>query len=854
MSPARANSKSIKSVKKDPLLAPALNWFAGRDYRPFDYQIEAWRASLSGQSGLITAATGTGKSYAAWFGTILSYLANPADYVIHSGQQKGKKNAEPDQVALTTIWLTPLRALAGDLCENILEPVVDLQLPFSVEVRTGDTSAAKKARQKERLPTCLITTPESLSILLSYPGNEEKFATLKHVIVDEWHELIGSKRGSMVELLLARLKKIVGAGKLQVWGLTATLANLDTALDALTGDGEGVLIRGSTGKELESYSVLPESLSNLPWTGHTGLPMVEDVAALVRQANTSLVFTNTRSQTEQWYQELIECEPELVGRAALHHGSLDYDVRRFVEHSLKNGRLNCVVSTSSLDLGVDFAPVDRVVQVGSPKGVARAMQRAGRSGHRPGQVSSLYMVPCHALELVELCAARIAIGARQVEKRFPLNLPLDLLCQHVVTIALGSGFKSEDLYNEVRTTHAFRHLTWSDWQWVLHFVSSGGKALGAYDEYKRIAEVDGVYRLAGEPAMHRALALKHRLSIGTIVSDQSMEVSYFRGATLGHVEEGFIARLKIGDTFIFAGRYLELIEVKGMRAFVRKSEKRSGPVPRWMGGRLPLSTELARQVRILIDKASFGVYDDAEMAFIKPLLEVQATRSELPSLDEVLVEKLDSRDGHHLFVYTFEGRLVNEGLAHLTAYKLSQVQPSTFSIAINDWGFEILSPQPIVFPGPDGQDAAHFFANFDIANIERDIFNCLNSTEMARRQFREIARVAGLIFQGYPGANKTVKAVQISSSLLYDVFVEFDPGNLLVRQAHDEVLERHLEISRMLDALKRVSKSRIVAVDTKKASPFAMPLMVDRLRGKLSNQKLSQRILKMEMELAREMK
>lgn len=862
---AVAKTKS-KSSSGDLKLAPALDWFASRDFRPFEYQVESWRASLAGQSGLITAATGTGKSYAAWFGTLLAYLSNPSDYVMHEGTSntnktnKAKKTLEPPQVALTTIWLTPLRALAGDLCENILQPVMDLNLPFSVEVRTGDTSSAKKAKQKEKLPTCLITTPESLAILLSYPGNEEKFATLRHVIVDEWHELIGSKRGGMVELLLARLKNIVSPRKLQVWGLTATLANLDTALDTLTGDGDGVLIKGTTGKELESFSVLPESLSSLPWTGHTGLTMVEDVAALVRQAHTSLVFTNTRSQTEQWYQQLIECEPELCGRAALHHGSLDFEVRRFVEHALKEGRLNCVVSTSSLDLGVDFAPVDRVVQVGSPKGVARAMQRAGRSGHRPGQVSSLYMVPCHALELVELCAARIAIGARQVEKRFPVNLPLDLLCQHVITVALGSGFRSEDLYNEVRTTHAFKNLSWSDWQWVLHFVSSGGKALGAYDEYKRIAEIDGVYRLArqageaGQEAMNRALALKHRLSIGTIVSEQSMEVSYFRGATLGNVEEGFIARLKIGDTFIFAGRYLELIEVKGMRAFVRKSEKRSGPVPRWVGGRLPLSTELARQVRILIDKASFGIYEDPEMAFIKPLLEVQATRSELPTLDDILVELLDSRDGHHLFVYTFEGRLVNEGLAHLTAYKLSQVQPSTFSIAINDWGFEILSPQPIVFPGVDGSDAAHFFANFDVANIERDIFNCLNSTEMARRQFREIARVAGLIFQGYPGANKTVKAVQISSSLLYDVFVEFDPGNLLVRQAHDEVLERHLEISRMLDALRRVSKSRIVAVRTKKASPFAMPLMVDRLRGKLSNQKLSQRILKMEMELAREMR
>lgn len=831
---------------------PIVDWFHKKNWQVFDFQKEAWQRYLDGYSGLIHASTGTGKTYAIWPAALIEWMQHGdlTDMIVSKKDKRG-------HLPLTVLWLTPLRALANDIATSLEHPVRELDLPFTVETRTGDTSSSRRAKQKDNLPSALITTPESLSILLSYENSAEKFKHLKLVVVDEWHELIGNKRGVQVELALARLRRL--APEMRVWGLSATIGNLEQSLDCLLGaqapsraskaiKAKSCLVQAKLNKEVVAQSVLPPRLDNLPWTGHTGLPMVEEVIKLIDGGRTSIVFTNVRSQTEQWYQRIIEAREDFCGVAALHHGSLDAEVRRWVELALKEERLKFVVSTSSLDLGVDFSPVDRVMQIGSPKGVARAMQRAGRSGHSPGLVSKLYLVPSHALELVEMAAARIAIAKGNVESRYPLNNSIDVLCQHVVTVALGTGFKPDELYDEVLETHCFRNLTEADWNWILNFVGTGGVALKAYPEYQRIRQEDGRYIISD-----KSLALKHRLSIGTIVSDQAMEVCFTSGERIGQVEESFISRLKKGDRFIFAGRYLELVDVRGMKARVRISPIKSGIIPRWMGGRLPLSSELSYEVRLLISRASAGDYGEVEMEFLRPLLELQAKRSSLPQLGQILVETYKSREGYHLFVYPFEGRLVNEGIAILVAYQLSRISPSTYSIAMNDWGFEILSDRPILFEeGNTG--AAAFFKNFRYDNLAEDIRACLNSTEMAKRQFREIARVAGLIFQGYPGANKTVKQVQVSSGLLYDVFVDFDPGNLLVRQAHDEVLERHLEISRMIGALSRLASSEIVEVPLTKASPFCLPLMVDRLRGKLTSEKLAERILRMQLDLAKDMR
>jgi ATP-dependent helicase Lhr and Lhr-like helicase len=774
---------------------------------------------------------------------------------------RGGRGDKKPLVPLTVLWITPLRALGNDIALSLRAPVEVLDLPFVVETRTGDTSSSTRLKQKDRLPYALITTPESISILLSYPGNEEKFRHLKLVVVDEWHDLLGTKRGVQTELALARLRRL--APGLKTWGLSATIGNIDAALTALVaGDSEAVdnqsgvahknghpdsavLVSGSVSKKVVAETLLPKRLQNLPWTGHTGLPMLGEVIDKVAACNSSIVFTNVRSQTEQWYRQMIEMREDFCGQAAVHHGSLDLGVRRWVEDALKNERLKFVVATSSLDLGVDFTPVQQVIQIGSPKGVARAMQRAGRSGHSPDAVSILQLVPCHALELVELCAARLAMKYGLLEKRYSQKKPIDVLCQHVTTVALGSGFDPKELFDEVRETSSYKNLTWEEWLWVLNFVGTGGAALAAYPDYHRIKIEDGRYIISD-----KALALKHRLSIGTIVADQAMDVVFTSGERIGQVEESFISKLKKGDRFVFAGRYLELVDVRDMKARVKISPVKSGVVPRWMGGRMPLSSELASVVRDLISDAAFNVYKEPEMAFVEPLLQLQQERSALPALGEILVEFYQSRDGYHLFVYPFEGRLVNEGLANLVAFKLSRLSPSTFTIAVNDWGFEILSARPMDI---DGKAIAELFRALDGDNIKEDIRECLNAGEMAKRKFREIARVAGLIFQGYPGSSKTVKQVQVSSSLLFDVFADFDPGNLLVRQAHDEVLENNLEISRLKEALGRINEAKIVEVHLVKASPFSVPLMVDILRGKLSSEKLAQRVLRMQMEMAKDM-
>jgi len=829
------------------MYAEITDWFKRKGWHVFDFQKEAWQKYLDGYSGLIHASTGMGKTYAIWPAPLIEWMQHgDLTHAVRRGKEKKAR------LPLTVLWLTPLRALANDIALSLEDPVRELDLPFTVETRTGDTSSSRRAKQKDNLPSALVTTPESLSILLSYENSAEKFKHLKLVVVDEWHELLGNKRGVQTELALARLKRL--APEVRIWGLSATIGNLDQALECLVGSKtKACLVEAKHKKTVVAQSVLPENLESLPWTGHTGLPMLQEVIKLIDGGRTSIVFTNVRSQTEQWYQRIIEQREDFCGISALHHGSLDGDVRRWVELALKEERLKFVVSTSSLDLGVDFSPVDRVMQIGSPKGVARAMQRAGRSGHSPGQTSTLYLVPSHALEVAELAAARRGMAKGNIESRYPLNKSIDVLCQHVITVALGNGFISKELFEEVKETWAFRDLNEEEWEWILNFVGSGGAALKAYPEYHRIKLEDGRYIISD-----KHLALKHRLSIGTIVSDQAMEVKFVRGERIGQVEESFISRMKKGDRFLFAGRWLELVEVRDMKAMVKLSAVKSGIVPRWMGGRMPLSTELSSELRMLINEASGGDYSEPEMAFLKPLLQLQGERSHLPAMGEILVEKYNTREGHHLFVYPFEGRLVNEGLAILVAYQLSRISPSTFSIAINDWGFEILSDRPIKFEASDDDDfdgtAAAFFKNFRYDNLVEDIRTCLNSTEMAKRQFREIARVAGLIFQGYPGANKTVKQVQVSSSLLYDVFVDFDPDNLLVRQAHDEVLERHLEISRMIGALARLSASDIIEIPLAKASPFCLPLMVDRLRGKLSSEKLAQRVLRMQLDLAKDMR
>jgi ATP-dependent Lhr-like helicase len=700
-----------------------------------------------------------------------------------------------------------------------------------------------RPRQAKRLPEVLITTPESLSLMLSRADSRTQLSDIALVVADEWHELIGTKRGVQVQLALARLRAFA-RGPLPVWGLSATLGNTGHAMRVLLNGDDGALVEGRIDKTILVDTLLPADAGRFPWAGHLGIRMLEPVAAQIERASTTLVFTNTRSQSELWYRSLLEARPQWAGLIALHHGSLAREVREWVELGLKDGRLKAVVATSSLDLGVDFVPVERVLQIGSPKGVARLLQRAGRSGHAPGRPSRVTLVPTNTLELVEAAAARDAAHDQRIESREAPERPLDVLVQHLVTVALGTGFREVELRAEVRDTWSYRDLADEEWNWALDFVGRGGEALRTYPEYHRVVRDEtGTYRVP-----NARIGQRHRMSIGTIVSEASMLVKLMNGRSLGSIEESFISRLRKGDTFLFGGRMLELVRVQEMTAYVQAAKRRSGAVPRWMGTKMPLSTELADAVLRRFEAAVDGRYDGPEMELARPLIELQARWSVVPTRDALVVETMRSREGRHLFVYPFVGRHVHLGLASLLACRIGQGTPSTFSIAVNDYGFELLSPVDIDWMTAWRRGRATLLAGDRLLD---DVLASLNAGELALRRFREVARVSGLIFQGYPGAPKSMKQLQASSSLFYEVFRNFDAGNRLLAQAEREVLEQELELGRLRTSLARMRGQVVHYRLLARPTPFAFPLMVERFREQVTTEQLGARIERMLADLER---
>ena len=804
---------------------------AARGWKPFPFQREVWRAMARGESGLLHATTGAGKTYAVWLGALQALAELDA------------KRTPP----LTVVWLTPMRALAADTLRAMQAPLPDLAPAWTAGARSGDTSSSERAKQTARLPTVLVTTPESLSLLIARADAAEMLGRTALVVVDEWHELMGNKRGVQAQLAIARLRQWNPA--LRIWGMSATLGNLDDAMHTLLGPQAapaGKMVRGQTPKQLTVDTLLPPRADRFPWGGHLGLAMLPAVVSEIEGSGSTLVFTNTRSQAEIWYQALLDARPEWAGQIALHHGSLDRSVREWVEGSLKQGTLRAVVCTSSLDLGVDFLPVERVLQIGSPKGIARLLQRAGRSGHAPGRPSRVTIVPTHSLELVEGAAARAAVKTGLIEARETPRQPLDVLVQHLVTVALGGGFTPDALLAEIRTTAAYAGLTDEPWRWCLDFVSQGGASLAAYPDYHRVvADELGVWRVPDA-----RLARRHRMNIGTIVSDASMAVQYLGGGKIGNVEESFAARLKPGDCFLFGGRMLELVRIHDMTAWVKRTTGRRPAVPRWNGGKMPLSTTLADAVVVQLARVQssggWGDIHDPELLAAKPLLELQATWSALPSPETLLAEVLHSREGTHLFLYPFAGRHAHLGLANLIAWRVAQHAPNTFSIAVTDYGFELLSATAIDWPSllPD-----LLKEQTDDEALLSEVLQSLNASELAQRRFREIARVSGLIFQSHPGEKRSSRQLQASSSLFWEVFRKYDPGNRLLQQAEAELLQQELEIGRLREALRRMARQALVLKALARPTPFAFPLMVERLREKLSNESVADRIARMVAQL-----
>lgn len=786
----------------------------------------------NGKSGLVNAPTGCGKTYSVFIGTILRFIEE------HPNDWKQKKHN-----GLRLLWITPLRALAKDIGRAMEEAIEELGMQWKVGIRNGDTTTAERQKQKQRPPEILIITPESLHVLLSTNEHERFFSSLDCIAVDEWHELLGSKRGVQVELAISRMIHATATPSPLVWGISATIGNLEEAKDVLLHPiysinhevEQGVIVTASMEKQIELIPIFPDEIEDYPWAGHLGIKLAHKLVPILEASRSTLIFINTRGMSEIWYQTLLSLVPDWAGVIALHHGSIDRALRVWVEDALHEGRLKAVVCTASLDLGVDFRPVETVIQVGSPKGVARFLQRAGRSGHAPGEVSRIYFLPTHSLELVEAAALKEAIELKNIEVKPPQQLCFDVLIQYLCTLAAGDGFDADKIRNEVATTFCFREMLAEEWQEVLSFITTGGNALQQYDEYQKIKrDEDNLYRMQGKRTI-----MRHRMHIGTIVSDALLKVKWLSGGFIGVIEEWFISKLEPGDVFSLAGRNVELVSIKDMTVLVRKSNSKKSIVPSWMGGRMPLTANLGELLRKKLSDAALFSDHDPILHKLKPLLELQSTLSHIPSHNELLVEMIETKDGHHLFVHTFEGRLVNEAMAAILAWRISRIQPISFTFAMNDYSFELLSDQPIPV------DEHTIRELFSAERLTEVIQLSVNATEMAKRKFRDIAVIGGLIFQGMPGQQKKARHLQSSASLLFNVFMEYDRDNLLLKQAFNEVMNDQMEEVRLRAMLSRIASSKIVLTHPKKLTPFSFPVKVDSIRENVSSEKLEDRVRKM---------
>jgi ATP-dependent Lhr-like helicase len=798
-------------------------WLNKKGWHAHEFQKEAWKSYDQGHHRLIHLSTGFGKTYAA----ILRALD-------HLAFEKQNKQEENKNKSIRILYLSPLRALGNDLKNNIEAPLKEMNSSIRVATRTGDTTQSQRARIKDRPPEVLITTPESLNLMLTSESIRESFEALDLIVVDEWHELMASKRGVQVQLALQHLLGL--APNCKITGLSATLGNPEMAAQVLVGPGQPVnVITGPVKREFDIECLKPDAIDSFPWAGHLGLSMVEKVSKMMNPNSSTLYFTNTRSQAERWYSELKKNleerdEGHLIG---LHHSSIERDQRELIEKGLKVGTLPYVVCTSSLDLGVDFPKVERVFQIGSAKSISRFLQRAGRSQHRPGGIPTITFVPTHALELLEFMAVQRAMNKGHQEKiEAPLN-SFDVLVQHLQTLALAQGLDPDEAYQEITCTYTFQDLTQEEFQRALDFLVTGG-CLKSYDNYQKLKEFKGRFYLS-----NKEMIRTHRINMGTITSDPVITVQYVRGAKLGTVEENFVSKLKKGAIFNFAGKVLKYVMLKDLKLYVKKASANEVVTPVWQGGKLPLSDLLTHELRDLLEDLSHERYHHDLLSLLGPILSSQKRHSVLPKSDELLIETCETREGHHTFIFPFAGRLVHEGLAALMSMRLSQIHKETFSFSVNEYGLEILGPSGLTLTESDLRQA------LKCEDLILDMEKSLDKSGLAKRQFKEIAQISGLVPQNQIGRRRTLKNLQSSTSLLFDVFERFEVSNLLYQQSLAEVKIYQFQEKRMKETLKRLESGHLVYRLLPHPSPFGFPLVIERMSATVSGNSLKERIEKL---------
>ncbi len=793
------------------------NWMMEKSISPFKFQVQTWQKFGSGYSGMVVAPTGFGKTFSVFLALISDFLNHPENY----------------KIGLKMIWITPLRSLSKDIAKAMQEAIDEIGLDWAVGVRNGDTDPKVRQQQVKNMPEILVATPESLQLLLGQKNHQRFFKNLQTIVVDEWHELLGSKRGVLVELGISQLRNYVP--KMKIWGITATIGNLDEAMEVLIPYNiKKTKVTAKEHKKIEILPVFPDEVEILPWAGHLGQKLADKVVPIILQSKSTIVFTNTRSQSEMWYQLLLNVYPDFAGQIAIHHSSIDSELRNWIEENLSSGKLKAVVSTSSLDLGIDFKPVDTVIQIGSAKGVARFLQRAGRSGHSPFETSKIYCVPTHSLELIEVAALKEAIKQNVIEPREPQVLCFDVLVQFLMTLAIGDGFYPEETYERIKLVYTFQEITDAEWKSIIEFLTIGGSALKSYEEYHKVVVMeDGLHKVNS-----RRIAMLHRMNMGAIVSDAMLKVKFISGGYIGMVEEYFISRLKKEEKFILAGRVLEVAMIKDMTVFVRAS-KGKAQAPSYLGGRLPLSSNLGQFLREKLSIALNPKTSEKELKFLHPLLMNQEERSHIPKDDEFLVEMIKNREGYHLFMYPFEGRLVHEVMAALIAFRISKLAPISFSMAMNDYGFELFSDKEIPL------NEVNLDKILTRENLMTDVISSINAAEMARRKFRDIAVISGMVVQNFPGQQRSNKSLQSSAGLIFKVLEDHDPNHFLVRQAYTEVFNMQLQEQRLVEAFKRIEKSKIILKFANSFTPLSFPIKVDSLRQTLTSEDLDARIQKL---------
>ena len=766
---------------------PFASWFARRGWAPRAHQLAMIAAAEAGESALLIAPTGGGKTLAGFLPSLMDLAAHP-------------------RAGLHTLYVSPLKALATDIARNLLAPIEDMALAVTVETRTGDTPANRRARQKAAPPNLLLTTPESLALLLSQPHAPELFAGLHTVVVDEVHALAGTKRGDQLALGLARLTTLSPAARRV--GLSATVAHRQALLDWVGAGTLPRLIEEAQGAPPALSILLPDD--RLPWSGHMGLNSAGAILERIRAQGMTIVFVNTRAQGELLFQALWKLNTDTLP-IALHHGSLDIGQRRKVEAAMAEGRLRAVVATSSLDLGIDWGGVDQVIQVGAPKGTSRLLQRVGRANHRMDEVSNAILVPANRFELLECEAAIEGVAAGEQDGEAPRPGGLDVLAQHLLLTAAAGPFHPADMLREVRRAQPYAGLTQRDFDDTLGFVEDGGYALQAYDRYRKLFRNSlGQVEVMGERVTRQA-----RMNLGTIVEAPLLKVRLAggRGAALGEVEEGFVNMMTPGDTFMFAGRLLRYVRLRETTVEVAEGGKGEPMVPAYAGSKYPLSSGLAARVRAMLhDPAAWRHFPEQ----VRDWLAMQVRRSELPGQDDLLVETFPRNGRWYTVAYPFEGRNAHQTLGMLLTRRMERMGCAPLGFVATDYVIAVWS----------AEEPADVPALFEQDMLGDDLEAWMAESSMLRRTFRNVAVISGLIDRNLPGAERSRRQVTVNTDLIYDVLRRHQPDHVLLRATRRDAAGGLTDLGRLSDMLGRVA-GRVRHVRLSRVSPLAVPVLLD---------------------------